>query len=229
MQPGEDLSSVSAGRLLRCFVLALVVIPFLGFIAAMTLLWRNGLGGVDVGLLVGVYAVTTAAVRVGFHRQFAHRAFRTNAITRVILAIAGSMAAQGPVIYWAATHRRCAIGSWGGRRPSLGGYVTVTRATDGASAAGGRSCRLSTPTRREFARPSSCATRRRRPRAAGRRRWCSRSTSRPPWSRWPAGRRARTCRGARSSRYSAASARPTGGPRSSSSTGARTPCPGWWG
>ena len=31
----------------------------------------------------------------------------------------------------------CAIGSWGGRRPSLGGYVTGTRATDGATPAGG--------------------------------------------------------------------------------------------
>jgi hypothetical protein len=26
---------------------------------------------------------------------------------------------------------RCAVGSWGGRRPSLGGYVTVTGPNDG--------------------------------------------------------------------------------------------------
>jgi hypothetical protein len=38
---------------------------------------------------------------------------------------------------------RCVIGSWGGRRPSLGGYVTVTGATGRATAGGGRSCRLS--------------------------------------------------------------------------------------
>ena len=35
------------------------------------------------------------------------------------------------------TSRSCGIGSWGGRRPSLGGYVTGTRATDGATPAGG--------------------------------------------------------------------------------------------
>jgi hypothetical protein len=32
----------------------------------------------------------------------------------------------------------CGIGSWGGRRPSLGGYVTGTGATDGVTATGGR-------------------------------------------------------------------------------------------
>jgi hypothetical protein len=33
---------------------------------------------------------------------------------------------------------RCAVGSWGGRRPSPGGYVAGTGATDGGTAAGGR-------------------------------------------------------------------------------------------
>lgn len=87
-------------------MLALVIVPFLGFITAIPLLWQSGIGGVEAGILAGMYALTTAAITVGFHRHFAHRAFRTNAIIRVILAIAGSMAVQGPVIYWAATHRR---------------------------------------------------------------------------------------------------------------------------
>jgi hypothetical protein len=34
-------------------------------------------------------------------------------------------------------------GSWGGRRPSLGDYVTGTEAMDRVTAAGGRSCYLS--------------------------------------------------------------------------------------
>jgi hypothetical protein len=37
----------------------------------------------------------------------------------------------------------CAVGSWGGQRPGLAPYVTGTGATDGATAAGGRSCCLS--------------------------------------------------------------------------------------
>src|SRR5712692_8466965 len=38
---------------------------------------------------------------------------------------------------------RCAYGSWGGQRPSLGPYVTLTGTKDGATASGGRSCCLS--------------------------------------------------------------------------------------
>ena len=38
---------------------------------------------------------------------------------------------------------RCAVGSWGGRRPSLAGCVTVTGPKPGAPAAEGRSCCLS--------------------------------------------------------------------------------------
>ena len=34
--------------------------------------------------------------------------------------------------------RRCAVGSWGGQRPGLGGYVTGTGVTSGVLAAGGR-------------------------------------------------------------------------------------------
>jgi stearoyl-CoA desaturase (delta-9 desaturase) len=105
-QRGEHLASVSAGTLLRCLLLALVVGPFLGVLAAVVLLWRSGVGLLEIGLLASTYAITTGAVTVGFHRLFAHRAFCTHRLLRAVLAIAGSTAAQGPVIYWAATHRR---------------------------------------------------------------------------------------------------------------------------
>ncbi len=36
-----------------------------------------------------------------------------------------------------------AYGSWGGQRPSLAPYVTLTGPKDGATATGGRSCCLS--------------------------------------------------------------------------------------
>ena len=58
------------------------------------------------------------------------------------------------------------------------------------------------PMKKGSARPSSCATRRWCPRGADPTRWCWRSTSRRPCSRWRVGRRARRCRGARSSRCS---------------------------
>jgi stearoyl-CoA desaturase (delta-9 desaturase) len=104
-QSGEHLASAPAGRLVRGLVLALVVIPFGGVIAAIALAWRHGVGEAQIGLLAGMYVLTTAAITVGYHRYFAHRAFHTGAASRIVLAIAGSMAGQGPVIYWSATHR----------------------------------------------------------------------------------------------------------------------------
>jgi stearoyl-CoA desaturase (delta-9 desaturase) len=83
-----------------------VIIPSLGFIAAMAQLWLYGIDRVELGLLVGLYVLSTLGITVGFHRYFAHRAFQTHTAMRVMLAILGSMAAQGPLLFWVATHRR---------------------------------------------------------------------------------------------------------------------------
>lgn len=45
-------------------------------------------------------------VTVGFHRLFTHRAFKTSAPMRLMWAVLGSMALEGPVIEWVAYHRR---------------------------------------------------------------------------------------------------------------------------
>jgi stearoyl-CoA desaturase (delta-9 desaturase) len=43
---------------------------------------------------------------MGFHRLIAHRAYQATTFLKTALVIAGSMAAQGPVIFWTAVHRR---------------------------------------------------------------------------------------------------------------------------
>jgi stearoyl-CoA desaturase (Delta-9 desaturase) len=82
-----------------------ILIPFLGTIAAIALLWYFPLQPVVVVLAVGLYALTILGVEVGFHRLFSHHAFETTTPVRVILAILGSMAAQGGVVFWVAHHR----------------------------------------------------------------------------------------------------------------------------
>lgn len=83
-----------------------VLIPFLGSVVAIGLLWRFGITPVEVGLLVTMYALSILGIEVGFHRLFSHHAFQTTTAVRVILAILGSMAAQGGVTFWVAHHRR---------------------------------------------------------------------------------------------------------------------------
>jgi stearoyl-CoA desaturase (Delta-9 desaturase) len=53
-----------------------------------------------------MYALAGFGVTIGYHRLLTHRAFDAPRVVRLALAIFGSIAAQGAVIRWCATHRR---------------------------------------------------------------------------------------------------------------------------
>jgi stearoyl-CoA desaturase (delta-9 desaturase) len=82
------------------------IVPFLALVTAVPLAWGWGLTWLDVGLGVFFYLLTGLGVTIGFHRYFTHRAFTARRGLRIALAIAGSMAMQGPIIGWVADHRR---------------------------------------------------------------------------------------------------------------------------
>jgi stearoyl-CoA desaturase (delta-9 desaturase) len=82
-----------------------VGLPFVGLIVAIILAWRSPVGKVDLFLLAGFYLFTILGVTIGFHRMFTHRALKAGPIVRFILAVAGSMSAQGSVLEWCAVHR----------------------------------------------------------------------------------------------------------------------------
>src|SRR5689334_20156111 len=87
------------------FALALAI-PFLGFIAALiSLFWRIP-NRVDMSLFLLFYCIAAFGLEAGYHRLFSHNAFKTSNTLRVLLAIAGAMAVQGPVSGWVAYHRR---------------------------------------------------------------------------------------------------------------------------
>ncbi|MEX2217209.1 MAG: acyl-CoA desaturase [Phycisphaerales bacterium] len=91
---------------IQVVTLCAVVIPFVGFLAAVVLLWGVALDWVHLALLGGMYAVTAVGITVGYHRLFTHRSFQAVAPVRVALAVMGSMAVEGPVLQWAAMHRK---------------------------------------------------------------------------------------------------------------------------
>ena len=86
--------------------LVAVTVPVLGLVAAIVFLWGRGFSWVDLGLLLGMYAVTAVGITVGFHRLFTHRSFEANRAVQFVLAALGSMAVQGPLLKWVAFHRR---------------------------------------------------------------------------------------------------------------------------
>ena len=104
--PGVKPLEPKEARFQRRLVLVVTILPFLGFIAAVWTLWGAGLSGVDASIALGMYCLTGLGVTVGFHRLFTHQSFETKPWVRNALAVAGSMAIQGPVIRWVADHRR---------------------------------------------------------------------------------------------------------------------------
>jgi len=60
----------------------------------------------DVAIYAVMHLLAIAGVEVGYHRLFAHGAYKASRSVKIALAICGSFAFQGPVIWWAAVHRK---------------------------------------------------------------------------------------------------------------------------
>ena len=101
-----DLSEAPKGTGEKVLVGIFVAVPMLALAAAVPLAWGWGLGWRDVIIAIAFYYFTGLGVTIGFHRCFTHGSYKAKEWTRVMLAIAGSMALQGPVLNWVADHRR---------------------------------------------------------------------------------------------------------------------------
>jgi len=90
----------------RRITVAAVVIPFLGFIAAIVTLWGGLVTGRDLAIFAVMYLLTGFGVTVGYHRLLTHRSFTAPPAVRGTFAVLGSMSLQGAVIHWVADHRK---------------------------------------------------------------------------------------------------------------------------
>jgi stearoyl-CoA desaturase (delta-9 desaturase) len=83
-----------------------ITVPFIALLAAIPVLWGWGIGWTDVAIGVVMYAVSGHGITVGFHRFFTHGSFKAKRTLKIALAVAGSLAIEGPVIRWVADHRK---------------------------------------------------------------------------------------------------------------------------
>jgi stearoyl-CoA desaturase (delta-9 desaturase) len=83
-----------------------VIVPFLAVVAAIPFAWGWGIGWTDLAIATVFYVISALGITVGFHRYFTHGSFKANRGLKIALAIAGSLAIEGPVIRWVADHRR---------------------------------------------------------------------------------------------------------------------------
>jgi len=59
-----------------------------------------------LALALGGYALRMWAITAGYHRYFAHRAYKTSRAFQLVLAILGATNMQNGPIWWASVHRR---------------------------------------------------------------------------------------------------------------------------
>jgi stearoyl-CoA desaturase (delta-9 desaturase) len=99
---GSDVQSRKEQVALGIFIL----VPFLALVAAIPVAWGGWLSWTDVAIALVMYAITGHGVTVGYHRLFTHKSFKPKRWLKNVLAVAGSMAIQGPVVRWVADHRK---------------------------------------------------------------------------------------------------------------------------
>lgn len=93
------------GREHHMFIFMSAVLPLLGFLAAVALLWNKAVGPSDLVAFAVMYVISGLGVSTGYHRLLTHRAFATGRPLRIMFTAAGAIAGQGPPLIWAAHHR----------------------------------------------------------------------------------------------------------------------------
>lgn len=97
------IENETSERIVRTMVFA---VPPIALVLAGWIAWGGALRWTDLLVLAITYVLTGLGITVGYHRLFTHRSFKTTRGTRVALAVFGSMAVEGPLIEWVATHRK---------------------------------------------------------------------------------------------------------------------------
>ncbi len=107
LPPPVAKPSVAGRAVDRVLAAVVTFVPPLGVVGAVWL-WARGdaPGWTELGLWLVMHTLALIGVEVGFHRLFAHRSFAAARAVKVALAICGSFAFQGPVIWWASIHRK---------------------------------------------------------------------------------------------------------------------------
>jgi len=99
---GSDQQSLTERVLLAVFI----AVPFLAVLAAVPVAWGGWLGWRDIIIGLVFYVISGLGITAGFHRLFTHKSYRPKRPLKIAMAIAGTLAVEGPVIRWVADHRK---------------------------------------------------------------------------------------------------------------------------
>lgn len=106
LRPGIARLTGTGATVKQVSAMAVMLIPFIGFIFALQRFIEGRFTTTDMVLFGVFYFLHMGGITMGFHRYLAHKTFNTSRFFEGILLICGSMAAQGPIMFWITTHRR---------------------------------------------------------------------------------------------------------------------------
>lgn len=106
LDPAADGAPAAVRPAQRLVTLAIVLGPVVALALAVPLLWGRDVNVTDLVVGAVLYVVTGFGISAGYHRLFTHNSFKPRRWLKVLFAVAGSMAVQGSVTSWVATHRR---------------------------------------------------------------------------------------------------------------------------
>jgi stearoyl-CoA desaturase (Delta-9 desaturase) len=95
-----------SARAKRVVALVTIGLSAIGFAIAVYLMYTGRATALDYTLFVAFYMIQMFGITIGFHRYVAHKSFKTSRFFEGVLMIAGSMALEGPLLFWVSTHRR---------------------------------------------------------------------------------------------------------------------------
>src|SRR6266487_1589291 len=91
----------------RVMVAIFTGLPMLALIAAVPMAWVWGLLNWQTAVIgIAFYGFSGLGIAMGFHRYFTHGSFKSSRAFKIALAVAGTLAIEGPLLTWVADHRR---------------------------------------------------------------------------------------------------------------------------
>ena len=86
-------------------VFFLTAIPFIGVVGTGFYIYYNGIVWQEPVMLLSLWFLSGMGITMGYHRLFAHRAYKTNVLLEWVLMVFGSMAFENTILKWVSDHR----------------------------------------------------------------------------------------------------------------------------
>jgi stearoyl-CoA desaturase (Delta-9 desaturase) len=104
----KGLSNMEINKSKRIDWLVVFILIVYPIILASLAVWYSsnyGIGTFEIVFGVGAYYLANISVGLGYHRLWAHGAYRTNKVIEFFLALLTAGTLQGPVLIWASDHQ----------------------------------------------------------------------------------------------------------------------------